>query len=497
MIKNFLRTSGASGPANSEMFRNMVEEMPISVMACDAETLTINYINKSSLEALRTLEHVLPVKADEMLGQCIDIFHKQPEYQRKLLSDPKNLPHKAKITIGGEWLDLLVSAIYDSQGRYMGPMLTWSIITEQVKHEEEMKRLTQMIEIMPINVMMADPETMELTYVNSTSIKTLTPLESLLPVKAADLRGQCIDIFHKNPEHQRRILSDPANLPYNAIISLGEEKLDLQVSAISDDDGTYIGPMLTWSVVTENLRMANNVQDVVSAVSSASTELRASAESMQSSAEQANSRAGAVASASEELNSSISEISRQVTHTTDVARSATEEAGRSSEMINGLAQSAEKIGDVVNIIQDIAEQTNLLALNATIEAARAGEAGKGFAVVASEVKALANQTAKATEEISQQIAEIQGSTSSAVEANDKIASTIQEINEVATAVASAIEEQGAATQEVAENITSVSQSSSEAGGIAAEVLQASDELSKRAEGLEAEVNNFLKSQGVA
>jgi methyl-accepting chemotaxis protein len=182
-----------------------------------------------------------------------------------------------------------------------------------------------------------------------------------------------------------------------------------------------------------------------------------------------------------------------------------DQAKTTSMTVDGLAQAAQRIGDVVKLIQDIASQTNLLALNATIEAARAGEAGKGFAVVASEVKTLANQTAKATEEISNQISEIQGSTGETVSAIGAIGETIAHVDEIASAIASAVQEQGAATQEIAgnvqqaskgtaeitQNIAGVTQAASETGAASSQVLGAATDLSKQAEKLRGEVDSFL------
>ncbi|WP_029010948.1 methyl-accepting chemotaxis protein, partial [Azospirillum halopraeferens] len=212
-----------------------------------------------------------------------------------------------------------------------------------------------------------------------------------------------------------------------------------------------------------------------------------------------------VAAASEELGSSITEISRRVSESARISRDAQGAAERTNTTVEGLATAAQRIGDVVSLIQNIAGQTNLLALNATIEAARAGEAGKGFAVVASEVKALANQTARATEDIAAQIAEIQAQTGGAVTAIRDIGKTISDVNEIAGTIAAAVEEQAAATQEigrnvqqaacgtqeVSDNITGVSTAAREAGTAAAEVLSAANRLSQEAGTLRTEVDGFI------
>ena len=261
------------------------------------------------------------------------------------------------------------------------------------------------------------------------------------------------------------------------------------------------------------------VGGVVDTVSAAATELQSSAQSMTATSEETSTQAMAVAAASEEastnvqtvaaaaeeLASSISEISRQVQQSSKIAGDAVIESDRANEMIQGLANSAEKIGEVVSLITDIADQTNLLALNATIEAARAGEAGKGFAVVASEVKNLATQTAKATEEIGGQVSGIQGATEDSAKAIQGISKIINEINEIAATISAAVEEQGAATQEIARNveqaaigtsevssnISGVTQAAGEAGESASQVLSAANELSEQSEVLKTEVDTFM------
>jgi methyl-accepting chemotaxis protein len=261
------------------------------------------------------------------------------------------------------------------------------------------------------------------------------------------------------------------------------------------------------------------VGSVLGGVASASTELSQTAESMAQladqtrhqatatavAAEQTSSNVQTVASATEEMAASIQEISRQVVRSNEIASQAVREAETTTQSVRSLADEAGRIGEVVKLIQDIASQTNLLALNATIEAARAGEAGKGFAVVASEVKALANQTAKATEEIAAQITNVQDATRGTVSAIESIGGTITTINEIASTIAAAIEEQNATTGEITRNvqqaaqgtgevsgnIDQVNQAATQTGAAANQVLSASSELSQQAEALRREVESFL------
>jgi len=261
------------------------------------------------------------------------------------------------------------------------------------------------------------------------------------------------------------------------------------------------------------------IGEIVQTVSSASTQLEASASTLTSTAdrsqrlattvagasEEASTNVQSVASATEEMASSVGEISRQVQESARMAGDAVGQARTTTERVSELSKAASRIGDVVELINTIAGQTNLLALNATIEAARAGEAGRGFAVVASEVKALAEQTAKATGEIGQQISGIQAATNDSVGAIKEISSTIERLSEISSAIAAAVEEQGAATQEIARNvqqaaqgtqqvssnITDVQRGATETGTASSQVLSAAQMLSNDSNRLKTEVSKFL------
>ena len=562
--------------------QSMMENSPTNVVFADTD-FNIQYLNPASVKTLRSIEEHLNVKADSLIGESMDVFHKNPAHQRKIVSDPNNLPHRAKIEVGQESLDLLVNAIYDEENNYLGPMLTWEVITEKLRTETEMARVMSMMENNPSNVIFTDRD-FKIRYMNPASDKTLRTLEQHLPVRVDEIMGNSIDAFHKNPQHQRSILSDPNNLPHRAQIEVGPESLELLVSAIYDQNKNYLGPMVTWQVITEKLaseensrqlqererqqakelqekvdsmlevvnaaasgdltrevtvngedaigkmgeglshfmsKLRNNMKELgqtAQTLGSSSEELTSTSHQMGTNAEETSVQAGVVstaagevskniqtvATATEEMSASIKEIAQNANEAAKVGASAVDVTEQTNRTIGKLGESSAEIGEVVKVITSIAEQTNLLALNATIEAARAGEAGKGFAVVANEVKELANQTSKATEDISQKIQAIQTDTQGAVDAIGEITQIISKINDFQGTIASAVEEQTATTgeigrnvtdaatgsQEIAKNIDSVASTAQSTNQGAADTRVAAEDLSKMAVELQKLVGQF-------
>lgn len=377
-----------------------------------------------------------------------------------------------RIGKGGKevWIGAAYNPLIGRNGRPFKVVKYATEIGEKKRLEMESARVCAMIENAPINIMMADLD-FNITYANPATFRTLKRIEHLLPIRVEQLVGSSIDIFHKNPQHQRRMMTDPRNLPHRAVIKIGDEFAELNVSAIMDHRGIYIGPMVTWDLITSRKQLEREIDTATARFQSLATVC----EQMGAAAEETSTQANVVAAAAEEvsrnietvatastqMSASIKEIASSASQAANVALEAVHAADETNKIMSKLGTSSVDIGKVIKVITSIAQQTNLLALNATIEAARAGEAGKGFAVVANEVKELAKETAKATEDIGQKIEAIQNDTSTAVSAIERISNIINQISDIQSTIAGAVEEQTATTNEIGRNVSEAAKGSAE------------------------------------
>jgi methyl-accepting chemotaxis protein len=438
----------------------------------------------------------------------------------RMLAGP--IRHLTRIvqSIAGGQTDQAVpyTARRDEIGRMAGSVETLRTVMRQSFIQN------QMIEQLPVGIMTAEPAgDFRITYLNAEARTIMDTVTDAISVPVGELVGQPIDVFHPDSRLQRGLVADPANLPFATRVTLGPETLDLRISAIHDRDGAYAGPLMIWRRATAQARLVRQFEQSVGSIARAVGEsadgMREAASVMRESALAAGERTMAVSAASdqasrsvstaasgaEEVAASVAEIGRQVAESAQIASQAVADTRATDASVGSLSEAAGRISTVVRLIGDIASRTNLLALNATIEAARAGEAGKGFAVVAGEVKNLAMQTAKATQEIGGQIAAMQEATGQAVTALRSISGTIQRMNEIAAVIAGSVETQGEATRliaqavqhaaagtaEVNSNITAVSDVVEETGSRAGGVLEAATAMTQQAAVLKQEVAKFL------
>ncbi|MEO1227544.1 MAG: PAS domain-containing methyl-accepting chemotaxis protein [Myxococcota bacterium] len=634
-----------------DQLRLALDETQTAMMMVD-DAFNVVFLNRATTELLQeheaTFRNVWPgFEASSMLGSCIDRFHKDPSHQRRLLKDPKNLPFQTDIRISHLTFELRVSGRFDASGDLIGHTLEWSDVTLARSRDREVRALRMAVDQAHTAIMMIDPDFI-IRYANEATKALLSKhadtFREVWPSFDPDeILGQCIDIFHKRPEHQRTLLADPANLPHRADIKVRDLTFELQVSGQLDHDGKLVGHTLEWSDVTEkrafelqsldyraqveavtstqavidfepsgqvlkanenflrtmgyeldeivglhhrtfvdrsevengtndqlwdrlrrglpfadqvrrrkrdgsevylqavyvpipnrngeivrvtkvahdvtdSVRNRHHLQKSVVDLNDSAQEIRQIGDRLGSdvqsistcsadarvASEEVDRFVQAVAGAVQELSGSIADISETANTAAQRARSGFETSRTVEGTVVNFGAKSQEIGNVVKVITSIAQQTNLLALNATIEAARAGEAGRGFAVVANEVKELAKGTAAATEDIGQKIEAMQIATTDTVQAMQGIRELIEELSGHQEAIASAVLEQRETTQGVGKSMALAADQSrnivtsmaevDRLSSAAQEVVTESVESSEKLVGLSRAFEDLLESQ---
>ncbi len=426
----------------------VVENAPINIMLADRD-LNITYANPATVKNLQPIAHLVPVPIDKVVGSNVDIFHKNPSYQRKILSDPKNLPHQAIIELGDQKLDLLASAIYDQDGKYLGPMVTWSNITEKLRMEENQRRMQQ--EADAAAAQLREKVDQLLANVQAAAAGDLT---TVVTVSGSDAIGQ-----------------------------LGEG-LQSMIHSLS-------------GVIVQIQDAASQFADGARVVSEGATSLSEGAQTQSASVEQ-------MSASIQSLNNIIQQVAENSRSANTTARETTQRAetggmavSKNIEAMKLIDKSSEQIGEIIGVISEIASQTNLLALNAAIEAARAGEHGLGFAVVADEVRKLAERSSEAAKEIAGLIKEstqrVKEGAALSQETGDALKKIIEGVGATARGIsdiAASTEEQAQTAKEVSmaiQNIASVTENNASA---AEEMSGSSEELSGQAQQLRELVGAF-------
>jgi len=562
----------------------------------------VTYVNQATKDLLMKnqmqFSAVFPgFNAVNIVGTCIDIFHKNPAHQRQLLADPGNLPYQTDIAVGDLKFELNVSATMDSRGNYVGNSLEWRDVTEVRKKELDVARLQSAVDGAQANLMICDAELM-ITYANPSVINMMAgraeALRKVFPgFDAHNLVGQCIDQFHKNPAHQRQLLGNPANLPAKAEINVAGLEFSVNATAILDHQGNLMGNMVEWGDITEQKDAERQIQSLIDnavqgqldtridastytgfmkglgdginelmnavveplqeaqrvikalsegdlteemegeysgefaelrdAINETNTvlsemvdQIMDSSESILTSSDEISrgntdlsQRTEEQASSLEETASSMEQMTSTVKQNADNAREANQlaaaardQAEKGGEVVqNAVAAmgeintSSKKIADIIGVIDEIAFQTNLLALNAAVEAARAGEQGKGFAVVAAEVRNLAQRSAGAAKEIKGLINDSVERVDEGSKLVDESGKTLEEIvngvkkvSDIIAEIAAAAQEQSAGIEEVNKAITQMDEMTQQNAALVEEATAASESMNEEAK----EMNDLME-----
>ena len=416
----------------TEAKKNMAEMSKVQAMIrqatamvfCDVD-LIVRYMNPTALKTLTSLEQHLPVPAAQIVGQSIDIFHKDPAHQRRILANPANLPLVTQIPVGPETLDLEVKPVYNEENELLGTMVTWEVVTEKLAAEKEMSQAKAMIQ--QASAMVFADNDLVVRYMNPAALKTLRSLEKHLPVRADDIVGQSIDIFHKDPAHQRGILANPANLPLTTQIPVGPERLDLEVKPVFDENDNHLGTMVTWEVVTEKLAMEAKIKEKADEDRRQAEETQAKVESILNTVnavadgkfdvdfpDLGNDAIGQVSQAMAKAIASVRETLVEVRDvSTTVATASTQMSSAAEEISLGAQQQAARLEETASSLEEITTTVKQNTQNAQ------------------EARALANSSRDVATEGGQVVSDAVQAMSEINDSSKKIADIITTIDEIA------------------------------------------------------------------